>query len=162
VISFETDEYNIDEDFKELAIQAINKSLDYLDFEYKADITLTTTTNSVIQEINNEHRGLDKATDVLSFPMIDWPYPCDYKFLDESLIYHKNPDTDDVLLGDIVLSMEKVISQANEYQHSIRREFTFLIVHSMLHLMGYDHITENEELEMIQLQKNILLMIKYE
>ncbi len=141
---------------------AIEKSLDYLDFEYECDVTLTVTNNETIKDINREYRELDKPTDVLSFPMIDWPVACDYEFLEQQLDFCINPDTGCVLLGDIVISMDKVESQAHEYGHSEEREFVFLIVHSMLHLFGYDHMEPDEEIAMISMQKDILGTIDYE
>lgn len=161
MISFEMENYEIDKHLQELAVTAIEKALDFLDFEYEVEVTLTTTTDSVIREINKEHRNLDKSTDVLSFPMIDWPRPCDYDYLEDNLDYLVNPETECVLLGDIVLSIDRVESQAKEFGHKIEREFSFLIVHSMLHLFGYDHMSEFEEAEMIELQKEIMATIAY-
>ena len=156
------DDYNIDNEFKELGIEAVNKSLDYLAFEYEVDVTITTTTDKEIRLINKEHRNIDKATDVLSFPMIEWPSPKDYEYLEANIFMNMNPDTQCVILGDIVLSMDKVKSQASEFGHSIKREYVFLIVHSMLHLFGYDHMVVEEEQQMISMQKDILKTIDYE
>lgn len=162
MIIYDDEDYQISDEFKELGIEAIDKSLDFLEFDYDVDVTITTTTNDEIQLINKDHRHIDKATDVLSFPMIEWPTPCDYDYLEANMFTNINPDTECVVLGDIVLSMDKVKSQALEYGHSIEREYVFLIVHSMLHLFGYDHMVESEEQQMINMQKNILKTIDYE
>jgi len=162
VIIYDDEDFQISEEFKLLGINAINKSLDFLRFNYNIDVTITTTTNSDIQLINKEHRNIDKATDVLSFPMIEWPTPKDYDYLEANMFMNINPENQCVLLGDIVLSMDKVKSQAIEYGHTIKREYVFLIVHSMLHLFGYDHMEENQEQEMINIQKDILKTIDYE
>jgi probable rRNA maturation factor len=162
MIYFDEEDMKIDNTFKDIAIEAINKSLDFLEFEYEIDVTLIITDNETIRSINLEHRKIDRATDVLSFPMIEWPFPKDYDYLEANISLNMNPDNDCILLGDIVLSMDKVASQALEFGHSLQREFVFLIVHSMLHLFGYDHMTVEEEKEMIQIQKDILLTIDYE
>lgn len=162
MIIYDDEDYKISKEFKELGILAINKSLDFLEFEYEVDVTITTTTNEEIKLINKEHRNIDKATDVLSFPMIEWPKPKDYDYLEKNIYLNMNPDTECILLGDIVLSMDKVKSQAEEFGHTIEREYVFLIVHSMLHLFGYDHMEEDEEQQMINMQKDILITIDYE
>lgn len=162
MITFEMDEALIDARHQELAEEALEKTLDFLEFEYEVDVSLTTTNNEMIQEINREHRNIDRATDVLSFPMIDWPLACDFDYLEDRMDYHINPETGNILLGDIVLSMDKVSDQAAEYGHSEEREYVFLIVHSLLHLFGYDHMDEEEERLMIDAQKDILRMIDYD
>lgn len=159
---FDDEDVPMSDRLKELAEMSIEATLDYLEFEYEVDVELILTNNSSIQAINKEHRNIDMATDVLSFPMIDWLAPCDYDFFEQHIDSYVDPDSGCILLGDIILSMDKVIEQANEYGHSIEREFVFLIVHSMLHLFGYDHMTDLEEDTMIQLQKTILEMIDYE
>jgi len=162
LIIYDDEDYEVSEAFKELGIIAVNKSLDFLEFDYEVDVTITTTTNNEIRQINKEHRQIDKATDVLSFPMIEWPKACDYDYLEANIFMNMNPDTQCVLLGDIVLSMDKVKSQADEFGHTIEREYVFLIVHSMLHLFGYDHMVDEEEQQMINMQKDILKTIDYE
>ena len=162
MFTFEMDDSIIDVRYQEIALDALDKTLNYLDFSYEVDVCLTTTTNEVIQEINAEHRNIDRATDVLSFPMIDWPDTCDFNYLEKHMDYHINPETGNVLLGDIILSMDKVVSQAKEYGHSEEREYVFLIVHSLLHLFGYDHMEQDEEQQMIQTQKDILTTIRYD
>lgn len=159
---FDDEDVAISERLKALAVEAIEASLDYLEFDYEVDIGITLTDNEGIQLINKEHRNMDKPTDVLSFPMINWPTPCDYDFFDATMQEYVDPDTECIVLGDIILSMDRVKEQAQEYGHSVEREFVFLIVHSMLHLFGYDHMVDNEERTMIELQKKILENIDYE
>ena len=143
-------------DYKELAEQVVNKCLDYANFPYEAEINLTLTDNEGIHAINKEFRQIDRPTDVLSFPMLNYNTPGDFAFLDEEESDDFNPDTGEALLGDIVISVDKVLEQAESYGHSIEREFAFLITHSMLHLFGYDHMTEEEATVMEAKQSEIL------
>ena len=99
-------------------------------FEGSAEISVTFVDDARIQELNKQHRNIDKATDVLSFP------------LGENGVYDINPETGAKMLGDIVISMERAVAQAEEYGHPLQREVAFLTVHSMLHLLGYDHLDE--------------------
>jgi len=162
MVFFDDEDVPISPRLKELGKLTVEAALDFFEFEYETDISIMITDNKEMQGINCEQRGIDKTTDVLSFPMINWPRPCDYDFLEETIDEYIDPDTDCIILGDIVLSMDKLIEQASEYGHSVEREFTFLIVHSMLHLFGYDHMTDKEEETMIHLQKKILDTIDYE
>ena len=98
--------------------------------------------------MNLEQRGIDRPTDVLSFPMIEYDAPGDFSVIDEETGDAFTPETGELMLGDIVISKEKVLSQAEEYGHSPKREYAFLIAHSMLHLFGYDHMEEEERAEM--------------
>ncbi len=124
-------------------------------FPYEAEISLTITGDEEIRHLNLEHRGKDAATDVLSFPMLEFPSAGDFSFLKEERDCF-NPDTGEVMLGDIVISEPHVKKQAAEYGHSIKREYSFLLVHSLLHLLGYDHESEEEELAMFSRQEQIL------
>lgn len=159
MIIFDDEDWNLSEADKELARRSILAVLDEVDFEYEVEVSLTTLNNDMIREINQEHRDMDKATDVLSFPMIDWPHPLDYTYMEGVFDSVVNPESESVLLGDIVLSMEKVVEQAADYGHSVEREFSFLIVHSMLHLLGFDHMTKDDEAQMIRWQKTIMKRI---
>ena len=114
---------------------------------YKGDfeVSVTYTDNEKIHAINLSHREIDNPTDVLSFPLMD----------DSG--FSENPESGRKMLGDIVISVEKAIAQAEEFGHSFEREIAFLTVHSMLHLLGYDHITsEEDEIEMFAKQDLIL------
>ena len=106
--------------------------------------------------MNREFRNIDRATDVLSFPMLEYEKPGDFSFLEEAENDCFNPDTGELLLGDIVISKDKVLEQAEAYGHSPRRELAFLTAHSMLHLMGYDHMEPEEAAEMERRQAEIL------
>ena len=143
-------------DHKELAQKVVNYCLDYINFPYEAEVNLTLTDNLGIHEINKEFRQIDRPTDVLSFPMLSYDVPGDFTFLDEEDCDDFNPDTGEALLGDIVISVDKVLEQAESYGHSIEREYAFLITHSMLHLFGYDHMSEDEAKDMENKQAEIL------
>ncbi len=145
----------LDLECETLAETVVEGVLDYEKCPYEAEVNLLLTMNKEIQEMNAEFRHIDRATDVLSFPMIDYEKAGEFAFLEEDDSYF-NCDTGELMLGDIVISKEKVIAQAEEYGHTIKREYAFLIAHSMLHLLGYDHIEEQERLEMERKQKEIL------
>ena len=141
--------------YEELATKVADAVLDYEKCPYEAQVELLLTMNEEIRQMNLEFRGIDRATDVLSFPMVDYEQPGEFDFLEEADEYF-HPETGELLLGDIVISKEKVIEQAEEFGHSIEREFAFLITHSVLHLTGYDHIEEEERLVMEDRQRQIL------
>ncbi|MBP5291879.1 MAG: rRNA maturation RNase YbeY [Lachnospiraceae bacterium] len=105
------------------------------------------TGDEEIRVINNENRGIDRPTDVLSFPMIDFDEPGDFSICEDPSCAADffDPETGELVLGSIVLSVPRILEQAREYGHSVKREFAFLVAHSMFHLMGYDHMTEAEE-----------------
>lgn len=151
----EEGELKLELDCKNIANTVVEGVLDYENCPYEAEVNLLLTMNKEIQEMNAEFRQIDKATDVLSFPMIDFETIGEFDFLEEDDSYF-NCDTGEMMLGDIVISKEKVIAQAEEYGHTIKREYAFLIAHSMLHLLGYDHMEEQERLEMEKKQKEIL------
>lgn len=140
---------------KKLAWQVAEAALSHIGCPYEAEVNLLLTMNEEIRAINREFRNIDRETDVLSFPMVDYENPGDFAFLEEEDSYF-DPETGELLLGDIVISKEKVLAQASEYGHTPRREFAFLIAHSILHLSGYDHIEEQDRLTMEQLQREIL------
>lgn len=142
-------------DCEELAKTVGDQVLDQENCPYESQISLILTDDEGIREVNREHRGLDRSTDVLSFPMVDFPSPAEYSVLeeDDSLF---DLDTGELLLGDIMISAEHVKAQAEAYGHSIRREFCFLVAHSMLHLLGYDHMTPPEAAVMEAKQEQVL------
>ena len=141
--------------YEEIADKVINYSLDYEKCPYEAEISLTLTDNNGIHEVNKEFRQMDKPTDVLSFPLVEYDTPGEFDFLEE-MDECFNPETGELMLGDILISLDKVYEQANEYGHSVTREYAFLIAHSMLHLMGYDHMEEDEAKIMEKKQEEIL------
>jgi len=120
-------------------------------------ISLLFVDNEEIREINKENRNIDKVTDVLSFPMLD--YEEDKVFKDMYLNYEFDEtfkDGDELVLGDIVLSLERALEQSIEYNHSFEREASYLVVHSVLHLLGYDHMEEDEKKIMRSEEEKIL------
>ena len=140
---------------EELALKVIEAALNYVACPYEAEVNLLLTTNEEIQEMNQKFRQIDRPTDVLSFPMVDYKEAGNFEFLEETDMYF-HPESGELMLGDIVISKEKVLAQAKEYGHSVEREYAFLIAHSMLHLFGYDHINEEERVVMEEKQKAIL------
>ena len=141
-----------------LALKVIEAALDYVGCPYEAEVNLLLTMNEEICEMNQNFRQINRPTDVLSFPMVDYKQAGNFDFLEEQEdCFH--PETGELLLGDIVISKEKVISQSEEYGHSIEREYAFIIAHSMLHLTGYDHIEDEERLEMEHMQREILKIL---
>lgn len=132
---------------KMLVRDAIEATLDYEQYGNPCEVSVTFTDNAQIHELNKKFRGVDRHTDVLSFPLFD--------FEGES----EEPPVDELMgmLGDIVLSLEQAKAQAEEYGHSFEREVAFLCVHSMLHLLGYDHETgEEDEMDMRRRQSEIM------
>ena len=141
---------------QEVAEAVISETLDYEDCPYEVQVNIILTSNDEIQQINLEQRGIDAPTDVLSFPMIEYAYPSDFTVLEADDMSSFDPDTGELILGDIVISVDKVIEQAEKYDHGIKREYAFLIAHSMLHLFGYDHMDEVERENMEIRQDEIL------
>ena len=123
---------------------------------YEAQVNLLITDNEGIREFNREHRNIDKATDVLSFPMIEFDNAGDFSVVENHEADYFDPETGELLLGDIIVSIDKIIEQADEFGHSIKREFAFLITHSLLHLCGYDHMEDEERMIMEKKQNKIL------
>ena len=142
--------------YEEMAGQIVEKILDEEKCPYEAEVNVLLTDNDQIHQINLDNRGIDAPTDVLSFPMVDYTTPADFSHLEEDSEDYFNFDTGELMLGDIVVSLEKVREQATAYGHSETRELGFLIAHSMLHLFGYDHIDEAERAKMEDRQREIL------
>ena len=146
-------------DGEKLAKTAVAEALSSLACPYEAEVNVLLTDNEEIRKMNQEFRGIDTPTDVLSFPMSDYEIPGDFSCIQEVEDCFE-PDTGELLLGDIVISKEKVIEQAENYGHSVEREFAFLIIHSVLHLIGYDHMEESERIRMEELQEQILTALR--
>ena len=160
MIEIDDKTYNIEVTAKifDLINDVIKFSLNYINFKYDYELCVTLTDNNGIQTLNKKHRNIDRETDVLSFPMLefdDGPYNDKYDFSKET-----NPETGKVMLGDIVLSLEQARIQAIEYGHSYDREISYLLVHSILHLMGYDHIEEEDRVIMRSKEEDILKVLK--
>ncbi len=145
-ISDEQDKLAPPEDIEKLIEDCTAAALEEEGIDDSAEVSVTFVDNDGIRELNKEHRDIDRETDVLSFPLGD----------DENG-YEVDPDTDAIMLGDIVISLEKANQQAEEYGHSYRREVAFLLTHSLFHLLGYDHVnSEEEEKEMFGKQDKVL------
>lgn len=149
-IEYETD-VELGIAYASLAQKTAEKVLDLENCPYEASVNLILTDNEEIKRVNTEFRNIQAPTDVLSFPMIPFTQPAAYEIIEDDDSYF-DLDTGELLLGDIMISVEKVFAQANEYGHSVTREFCFLIAHSMLHLLGYDHMTPGEAAIMEQKQ----------
>lgn len=142
-------------DYENIITNVINEAVDYVHCPYETELSVTLTDNESIRQINNEFREIDRATDVLSFPMIEYEQPGNFDMLEE-MDDAFNPETGELVLGDIVISVERAKEQAKEYGHSEVRELSFLVAHSMLHLFGYDHMETEEMKVMEQKQEEIL------
>lgn len=143
-------------DYNTLINKVINECLDYEECPYEAEISILLTDDDEIKEINKQFREIDKPTDVLSFPSIEYMMAGDFSNLEEDTSEYFNPETGELILGDIVISVDRAIRQAEEYGHSIAREIAFLTAHSMLHLMGYDHMHDDERKVMENKQEEVL------
>ena len=133
---------------RELIKKAARASLGYFGLRDDVEVSVMLTDNEGIRNLNNLHRGIDRATDVLSFPMFEYDEKGD---IHED--YAEFNEMGEIVLGDIVISLERAREQAEQYGHSFEREVGFLTVHSMLHLLGYDHMTHEDEDEMFGYQK---------
>ncbi len=147
----EQTKFKVDKKIRDLVRLAVKTSLLHMDFPTNAEISVMFVDNDEIRVLNCEHRGIDKATDVLSFPLFE--YDEDGEIIEEELDFNPNGE---MILGDIVISLERAAEQAEEYGHSFEREIGFLTVHSMLHLFGFDHMTPEDETEMFECQAEIL------
>ena len=135
----------IDYYLKHIIRRAIASTLCYEGFERDVEVSVTLTDNEGIHALNKQYRNIDSPTDVLSFPLVE------YENTEEP------PVDDATMLGDIVISLERAEEQAEEFGHSFEREVAFLTVHSMLHLLGYDHVnSEAEDEEMRSRQRDIM------
>lgn len=141
--------------YEEIINKVIEEAIDYVECPYETEVNVILTDNETIHQINLETREIDRPTDVLSFPNLEYDEPGDFSFLSENS-YDFNPDTGELMLGDIVISVEKIKEQAKAYGHSEERELGFLVAHSMLHLSGYDHMEEDERIVMERKQEEIL------
>ncbi|MCI8408242.1 MAG: rRNA maturation RNase YbeY [Lachnospiraceae bacterium] len=148
-------EKKLEFDYEFLIKKVIMAVLDYEGCPYEAEINIVLTDNEEIHKINREYRQIDHPTDVLSFPMIEYETPGDFSKVEEDMsVFH--PETGELMLGDIMISVDKITEQAMEYGHSQERELGFLVAHSMLHLCGYDHIKEDEREIMEAKQREIM------
>ena len=148
---------SFDFDIEEIAKKVSQAVLDSEGCTHEVEISLIITDDEGIHEMNRDFRGIDRPTDVLSFPNVSYDEPGDFSVMDgEQNVDLLNPDTGNIIFGDIVINEARVRSQAVEYGHSEMREFAFLVAHSMLHLCGYDHMEEDEAAVMEKKQKDVL------
>ena len=155
------DKFEIDSNFEEILKNAIEFALNEEKVDKKCEVSLVFVDNAQIKEINNETRNIDRATDVLSFPMLDYPNGKVYKDVYTGKEMDKTYfDGEDLILGDIVLSLERAEEQRMEFNHSFNRECSYLVVHSVLHLLGYDHMEEEEKKVMRAREEDILSKLK--
>lgn len=143
-------------DLEELGKRVSSQVLEAEHCPFETQIHFLLTDNAGIRRLNREFRGIDKETDVLSFPALTFTHPADFSELNESDF---DPESGELLLGDIAISQDKVLEQAEIYGHSKLREYAFLIAHSVLHLCGYDHETEEDAARMEQKQEQALLTL---
>lgn len=145
------EEINLEEIVKKCA----EKAFELENVGFDTEISVTLTNNDGIRRINAEYRNIDSETDVLSFPQFDFETPSQFDedelFLDEGA----------VMLGDIVLSKDKIFEQAEEYGHGVVRETAYLTVHSLMHLLGYDHMTDDEKSVMRSHEEAVLSALGY-
>lgn len=134
----------VDDGMKGIAQRAVEAVFEKEDFPYGYEVSITLVDNTAIAALNREYRGVDAPTDVLSFAMMEGE-----EFLDLN-------EDGEAVMGDIIISMEKVLEQAREYGHSIEREFAFLVVHGTLHLLGYTHDGQQDTKRMRQREEEIL------
>ncbi|QAA31732.1 rRNA maturation RNase YbeY [Clostridium manihotivorum] len=151
------DKISLDKDFEKIIEDVIISALNEENVDRSCEISVIFVDNIAIKEINKETRNMDKETDVLSFPMLDYPKGKVYK--DVYINYNFDAsffDEADLVLGDVVLSLEKAKEQSEEFNHSFTRECCYLVVHSILHLLGYDHMEEEEKSIMREREESIL------
>ena len=142
-------------DGEALIRRVIEAALDYEDCPYEVQVEVLVTDNESIRQINLDSRGIDAPTDVLSFPSIAYEVPGDFSGVEDDPMLFE-PESGELMLGDMVISMDKVREQADAYGHTQKRELAFLTAHSMFHLMGYDHMEEGERLLMEEKQRELL------
>ena len=147
-------------DYEGIIHKVVDKALDYEQCPYEVELNVILVDNDEIHQINKEHRNIDKPTDVLSFPMIDYEVPGEFDWLEDNGDDCFNPESGELLLGDIIISVDKLLEQATEYGHSVERELGFLVAHSMLHLFGYDHMEDEERKVMEEKQDEILQQVE--
>ena len=152
-------EVTFDFQAEETALLVIEKVMEVEQCPFSVEVNLLLTDNEGIREYNKQMREIDSATDVLSFPGLFFEEPSVFEIEEGEQADYTDPETGNVILGDIIISVDKVFAQAEEYGHSVRREFAFLVAHSMYHLCGYDHMTEAEAEIMEQKQEKILALL---
>ncbi len=134
--------------------KTLRKAVQMYGNKVKLSVNVQMCTDEYIKKINGEYRKIDKATDVLSFPLINWQNPCDWSSL--KLGEDIDPETGCAELGDIIISEQTAKRQAEEFNHSTEREIAYLALHGFLHLLGYDHMNEDDKKLMREKEENVL------
>lgn len=142
----------------ELTQKVLDVVLDHVSCPFECEVNISLTDDKEIHEINLEQRKMDKPTDVLSFPMVVWLDIADFDWV-ENEVYNFHPDSGELMLGDVIISYDTLLKQAEEYGHSFEREYAFLLVHSLLHLLGHDHMQEGERTVMEEEQRKIMRIL---
>ncbi len=160
-VEYETDIPLVPElDYEAVIGRVIEEACEFERCPYETSVNVILTDNQNICQLNKQYRHLNTPTDVLSFPMLSFTAPSDFRFLEYGGAEdYFDPDSGELVLGDIVISVEKVMEQANHYGHTVMRELAFLTAHSMLHLFGYDHMSDSGAKEMERRQEAILTRI---
>lgn len=143
-------------DYEALLHKVVDACLKYEKCPYEAEVSILFTDDEEIKLINQEYRQIDKPTDVLSFPAVDYDIPGDFTKLEEMAVDYFHPETGELILGDIVISVDRAKAQAVDYGHSLEREIAFLTAHSMFHLFGYDHMEDSDRIIMEEKQNRVL------
>lgn len=147
----------VNEELVNIINEVCEKALRAEEVNIPYQISLLFVDNEEIRDINRETRGIDKATDVLSFPMLDYPKDKVFKEVYKDTKFNEiYLDGEELVLGDMVLSLERAKEQSIEYNHSFNREVCYLVVHSILHLLGYDHMEDEEKKRMRKREEEIL------
>jgi len=146
--------------YKKTAEAVVQEVLKEEKCPYEAEADIRLISDGEMRKLNRTSRGIDRATDVLSFPMTQYGKPADFASLKKCGEDAFDPENGCLMLGDIVISVDKVRSQSKEYGHSARREYAFLIAHSVLHLIGYDHMNDRDAEEMQEKQEKVLQRLK--
>lgn len=155
------DKIEVTKQLEKIVTSSIECALKEEKVNLSCEISVVFVDNENIKNINRENRNIDKITDILSFPMLDYP---EHQVFKEVYLEHKfaeyDMDDGNLVLGDIVISLEKCEEQSREFGHSFFRETCYLIVHSILHLLGYDHIEEDDKIIMREREEYILKRFK--
>lgn len=149
-------DFNPDFDLQVVADDVADHVLASEGCPYEVEVDILISDSEEIKSYNSEYRHIDNTTDVLSFPNFEWDEPANFNDIDDEDETLYNPETDLLILGEIALNADRIVSQAEEYGHSLKREYAFLIAHSLLHLLGYDHLKEEDAKLMEAKQKQYL------
>lgn len=154
LVEINWDSIQENKEYEDKIVKVLNKCFEEENLEgLNLYISVTLTSPTVIRKLNNEYRGIDKETDVLSFPMFE-------KNEIDEIVKNKQKQLIKETIGDIIISVERVKEQAVEYEHSFERELSYMLVHGFYHLMGYDHIEEEDKKKMRPKEEKILNDLK--